>query len=81
MQLAQQVPAKVDGLVSYGPWGGSGGSMFEDGIGMYKGIKHIKISRNLGLVSMRVLYIDHNGYDVWGDRQGGTGGFVRDKVM
>ncbi|KAL9673938.1 hypothetical protein QQ045_030202 [Rhodiola kirilowii] len=78
-KLPHRVPTKVDGPVTYGPWGGNGGTTFEDG--MYKGIKHIKISRNVGLVSIRVLYVDHNGHDVWGDRQGGTGGFLRDKVF
>uniref|UniRef100_A0A7N0V401 Jacalin-type lectin domain-containing protein n=1 Tax=Kalanchoe fedtschenkoi TaxID=63787 RepID=A0A7N0V401_KALFE len=78
-RLPRRVPTKVDGPVTYGPWGGTGGSAFEDG--MFKGIKHIKFSRNVGLVSIRVLYVDHNGLDVWGDRQGGTGGFIRDKVF
>ncbi|KAL9673167.1 hypothetical protein QQ045_029421 [Rhodiola kirilowii] len=77
--VAKLLPTKVDGSVTYGPWGGSGGSVFEDA--MYKGIKHIKISRNVGLFSIRVLYVDHNGHDVWGDRQGGTGGFLRDNVF
>ncbi|XP_051150763.1 jacalin-related lectin 3 isoform X2 [Andrographis paniculata] len=65
-------------VMSYGPWGGSGGSMFDDGI--YDGIRQIRISRNVGIVSIRVCY-DQNGQSVWGSRNGGKGAFKSDKII
>lgn len=72
--LAEQKPT---GFVTHGPWDGSGGTTFDDGV--YTGIRQITLSRNVGIVYMKVLY-EQNGEVVWGSRNGGTGGFKRDKV-
>lgn len=73
-----KVPPKVDGAITYGPWGGTGGSMFNDGT--YTGIRQINLSRNVGIVSMKVCY-DQDGKAVWGSKHGGTGGFRHDRVI
>ncbi|KAG8389917.1 hypothetical protein BUALT_Bualt01G0028800 [Buddleja alternifolia] len=80
------VPAKIErvppktakGVVTYGPWGGSGGSPFDDGV--YDGIKQINLSRNVGIVTIRVCY-EQNGQIVWGSKNGGTGGYKHDKIV
>ncbi|XP_030484910.2 jacalin-related lectin 3 [Cannabis sativa] len=71
--------SKIEGVVSCGPWGGTGGSSFDEGAG-YTGVKQINISRNVGIVYIRVLY-DRKGESVWGTKHGGTGGFKFDKVI
>lgn len=74
----ERVPSiKVDGVMTYVPWGGTGGSLFDDGI--YDGVRQIKVSRNVGIVSIRVCY-DQDGQAVWGSRNGGKGAFKSDKV-
>lgn len=71
-------PAKVGGVVTCGPWGGVGGYAFDDGT--YKGIRQINLSRNVGIVWIRVMY-DHDGDAIWGCKQGGTGGYKSDKIV
>ncbi|ERN01274.1 jacalin-related lectin 3 isoform X1 [Amborella trichopoda] len=67
------------GNVTHGPWGGNGGSIFDDGV--YTGIRQINLSRNVGIMSIKVLY-DRNGQAVWGNRHGGAAGsFKSDKVV
>ncbi|CAA7013568.1 unnamed protein product [Microthlaspi erraticum] len=66
------------GAKTYGPWGGTGGIMFDDGI--YTGIRQINLSRSVGIVSMKVCY-DFRGQAVWGSKHGGRGGFRHDKVV
>lgn len=74
----ERVPSKnVQGIMTYGPWGGNGGTLFDDGV--YDGIKEIHLSRNVGIVSIRVCY-DLNGHPQWGSKNGGTGGYKSDKV-
>ncbi|KAK7300935.1 hypothetical protein RJT34_11788 [Clitoria ternatea] len=68
---------KVGGAVTYGPWGGLGGYVFDDGT--YTGIRQINLSRNVGIAWIRVLY-DYEGETIWGSKQGGTGGFKTDKI-
>lgn len=77
MPAVKIVPTKVDGAVTYGPWGGSGGTAFDDGT--YTGIRQINVSRNIRIVYVKVFY-DANGEAVPGIRHGGTGGFKNDKV-
>ncbi|PON52020.1 Jacalin-like lectin domain containing protein [Parasponia andersonii] len=74
----KKVSLKVEGVVTCGPWGGTGGSSFDEGA--YTGIKQINVSRNVGIVSIKVLY-DRSGESVWGSKIGGTGGFRTDKVI
>lgn len=75
---ADKVPSKVEGVVTYGPWGGNGGSIFDDGA--YTGVRQINLSRNVGIVWIRILY-DQDGEAIWGNKQGGTGGFKTDKIV
>lgn len=64
-------------MVPCGPWGGSGGTIFDDGC--YSGIRQINVSRNVGIVYIRVLYACDEE-SIWGTRAGGAGGFKYDKV-
>ncbi|GLT92059.1 hypothetical protein SLE2022_099180 [Rubroshorea leprosula] len=68
----------VAGTVRLGPWGGTGGNAFDDGT--YTGIRQINLSRNVGIVWMKVCY-DCDGQAVWGSKHGGTGGFKNDKII
>jgi len=63
---------------TYGPWGGSGGTIFDDGI--YTGVWQINLTRAVGISSMKVLY-DRNGQAVWGNKHGFSGGVSPDKVI
>ncbi|XP_065621191.1 pentatricopeptide repeat-containing protein At1g19720 [Quercus suber] len=74
----EKVPSRVDGAVTYGPWGGTGGSTFDDGT--YTGIRQINLSRNVGIVWIRALY-DCDGDAIWGNRHGGSGGFKNEKII
>ncbi|XP_047981668.1 jacalin-related lectin 3 [Salvia hispanica] len=66
------------GVVTSGPWGGGGGSAFDDGV--YDGVRQINLSRNVCIVAVRVCY-ERNGEIVWGSKNGGTGAFKTDKVV
>lgn len=78
MTDTEKLQSKVEGgAKTYGPWGGTGGIMFDDGI--YTGIRQINLSRSVGIVSIKVCY-DFRGQAVWGSKHGGTGGFKHDKV-
>ncbi|KAL5999504.1 hypothetical protein ACLOJK_037789 [Asimina triloba] len=68
----------MGGPVSYGPWGGSGGVIFDDGV--YTGIRRIDITRNIGITSIKVVY-DRNGQAIWGSKNGGSGGIKTDKIV
>lgn len=72
-----KAPSIVEGMVTYGPWGGNGGYVFDDG--PYTGIRQIDLSRNIGIVWIRALY-DLDGEAVWGYKHGGAGGFKHEKV-
>ncbi|TMW82310.1 hypothetical protein EJD97_006283 [Solanum chilense] len=75
----ERVPSKtVKGVVTYCPWGGSGGNVFDDGI--YDGVRQVYLSRNVGFVSIRACY-DKNGQAIWGSKNGGTGGFKTEKII
>ncbi|XP_052487057.1 pentatricopeptide repeat-containing protein At1g19720 isoform X2 [Gossypium raimondii] len=74
-----KVPPRLpEGVLTYGPWGGQGGTKFDDGT--YTGIRQIVLSRNVGIVSMKVCY-DREGQAVWGSKHGGTGGFKTERIM
>jgi hypothetical protein len=65
--------------VVYGPCGGNGGSIFDDGI--YTGVRQIVLSRGVGISSIKVEY-DRNGLSMWGNRHGGsTGAFKTDRIV
>ncbi|XP_038991390.1 jacalin-related lectin 3-like [Hibiscus syriacus] len=75
----EKVPSKAqEGEITYGPWGGNGGTKFDDGT--YTGVRQIILSRNVGIVSMKVCY-DRDGQAVWGSKHGGTGGFKTDRII
>ncbi|KAJ9166061.1 hypothetical protein P3X46_020860 [Hevea brasiliensis] len=63
--------------VSYGPWGGNGGMLFDDGV--YTGVREIHLTRYGGVVSIRVCY-DLNGQAIWGNKNGGSGAIRLDKI-
>lgn len=69
---------EINGVVTSGPWGGSGGSTFDDGV--YDGVRQINLSRNVCVVALKVCY-EKNGQPVWGSKNGGTGAFKTDKVI
>ncbi|CAN8292369.1 unnamed protein product [Cochlearia groenlandica] len=71
-------PKAEGGAKTYGPWGGIGGIMFDDGI--YTGIRQINLSRSVGIVWMKVCY-DFRGQAVWGSKHGGRGGFKHDMIV
>ncbi|XP_039070036.1 jacalin-related lectin 3-like, partial [Hibiscus syriacus] len=60
----------------YGHGGGHGGAMFDDGT--YTGVRQIVLSRNVGIVSLKVCY-DREGQSLWGSN-GGIGGFKKERV-
>ncbi|MCL7040026.1 hypothetical protein MKW94_015620, partial [Papaver nudicaule] len=68
----------VPSVVSYGPWGGNGGTIFDDRV--YTGVRQVNLTRSLVLVSLKVLY-DKNGLAVWGSRNGGVGGMKSEKIV
>ncbi|KAK9743430.1 hypothetical protein RND81_03G238700 [Saponaria officinalis] len=74
----EKSPMVPPGVVSHGPWGGSGGTRFDDG--SFTGIREITISRNIGIVYLKVLY-EKDGEVVRGGRYGGTGGYRKDKIV
>ncbi|KAM7272996.1 hypothetical protein ACFE04_027660 [Oxalis oulophora] len=76
--IIDKVPTKPESVITYGPWGGNGGTTFDDG-GSYTGIRRISLSRSIAIVSMKVQY-DLKGQAVWGSKHGGTGGFKSDKI-
>lgn len=63
--------------VSYGPWGGNGGNIFDDGV--YTGVREVHLTRYGGVVSIRICY-DLNGKAIWGNKNGGSGGIRLDKI-
>ncbi|KAI3887437.1 hypothetical protein MKX03_022117 [Papaver bracteatum] len=63
--------SNLEGVVSYGPWGGNGGSTFDDEV--YTGIRQVNLTRSTALVSIEILY-DRNGQPIWGNKNGGAGG-------
>lgn len=63
--------------VSYGPWGGNGGNIFDDGV--YTGVREVHLTRYGGVVSIRICY-DLNGKAIWGSKNGGSGGIRLDKI-
>lgn len=69
--------AAVNGPETHGPWGGSGGTIFDDGT--YTGVWQINLTRAVGVTSMKVLY-DRHGQAVWGNKHGFSGGVSPDKV-
>ncbi|XP_011048835.1 PREDICTED: jacalin-related lectin 3-like isoform X1 [Populus euphratica] len=64
--------------VSYGPWGGNGGNIFDDGV--YTGVREVHLTRYGGVVSIRICY-DLNGKAIWGSKNGGSGGIRLDKIF
>ncbi|KAL5203031.1 hypothetical protein ABZP36_013983 [Zizania latifolia] len=62
----------------FGPWGGSGGTIFDDGA--YTGVWQINLTRAVGITSMKVLY-DRNGQAVWGNKHGFSGAVSPDKII
>ncbi|XP_043713347.1 jacalin-related lectin 3 [Telopea speciosissima] len=77
-KVINQSSSFADGPIPYGPWGGSGGTIFDDGT--FTGIRQVYLTRNAGITSIRVLY-DRNGQAIWGSKNGGSGGIRTDKII
>ena len=69
--------AAMSGPETHGPWGGSGGTIFDDGV--YTGVWQINLTRAVGVTSMKVLY-DRHGQAVWGNKHGFSSGVPPDKI-
>ncbi|XP_042493605.1 jacalin-related lectin 3 [Macadamia integrifolia] len=78
MYTTNKVSSYANGPVSYGPWGGNGGTIFDDG--NFTGVRQVYLTRNTGVTSIRVLY-DRNGQAIWGNKNGGAGGIRTDKIF
>ncbi|KAF6154291.1 hypothetical protein GIB67_026747 [Kingdonia uniflora] len=63
--------------ISVGPWGGQGGTMFNDGLN--KTIRQMVIGHGLGIDSIQTEY-DREVSSVWSGKHGGVGGAKVDKV-
>jgi hypothetical protein len=63
--------------VSVGPWGGSGGYSWDDGV--YSTIRQLVIVHGEGIDSIQIEY-DKEGDSVWSLKHGGSGGHKIDKV-
>ncbi|MQM16276.1 hypothetical protein Taro_049233 [Colocasia esculenta] len=57
--------------MAVGPWGGNGGSPWDDG--SYSGVREIKLIYANGIDSIQVLY-DKNGKPFQAEKRGGDGG-------
>lgn len=66
------------GIVTHGPWGGTGGILFNDGI--HSGVREIHLTRYGGVTSIRVCY-DQMGQAIWGIKNGSSGGIRTDKIV
>ncbi|XP_026444839.1 jacalin-related lectin 3-like [Papaver somniferum] len=61
--------SNLEGVVSYGPWGGNGGSMFDDEV--YTGIRQVKLTRSTAQVIIVKEPVPH-GPGPWGGDGGKT---------
>ncbi|XP_077219963.1 jacalin-related lectin 3-like [Tasmannia lanceolata] len=73
----EKFPSNNGGPVTYGPWGGNGGTVFDDGV--YTGVRQINLTRNVGITSIKIQY-DKNGQAIWGNKHGGSGGIRSEKI-
>ena len=64
--------------VTVGPWGGNGGSSWEDGI--YSTVRQLVIVYGAGIDSIKIEY-DQKGCSIWSDKHGGSGGLKTDEVI
>ncbi|GAU27699.1 hypothetical protein TSUD_126450 [Trifolium subterraneum] len=63
--------------VSVGPWGGSGGYSWDDGV--YSSIRQLVIVHGEGIDSIQIEY-DKDGDSVWSLKHGGSGGHKIEKI-
>ena len=56
-------------VIKVGPWGGRGGSPWDDG--PHRGVRSITVTYSRSLESIRVEYVDSNGRSVHGEKHGG----------
>ena len=76
-QVALGMP-RQPGLNQSGPWGGEGGTAWDDGV--YTGFKQIVITRGDAICSIQVQY-DQNGKSVWSAPRGRTNDVCSYHVM
>ncbi|CAL9102457.1 unnamed protein product [Musa textilis] len=65
------------GPMIYGPWGGSSGTIFDDGV--YTCVQQLNLTRRVSITLLKVLY-DRYGQAVWVNRHGGGRGMKTDKI-
>ncbi|XP_017981485.1 PREDICTED: pentatricopeptide repeat-containing protein At1g19720 isoform X2 [Theobroma cacao] len=63
--------------ISVGPWGGQGGSSWDDGV--YFTVRQLVIAHGSGIDSIQIEY-DNKGNSIWSKKHGGGGGSMTDKV-
>ncbi|WRX30428.1 Jacalin-like lectin domain - like 2 [Theobroma cacao] len=63
--------------ISVGPWGGQGGSSWDDGV--YFTVRQLVIAHGSGIDSIQIEY-DNKGNSIWSKKHGGGGGSKTDKV-
>ena len=73
-----EINSNTKQAVSYGPWGGNGGIIFDDGA--YTGVREVLLTSQGAIVSIQICY-DLNGKATWGRKNGGSGGQRLDKVL
>ncbi|GLJ05514.1 hypothetical protein SUGI_0019430 [Cryptomeria japonica] len=61
-----------------GPWGGSGGTPWDDGV--YTGVKTLHLVHASCIDSLRIEY-DKGGRSVWSEKHGGDGGATNNKIQ
>nr|CAD1841739.1 unnamed protein product [Ananas comosus var. bracteatus] len=69
---------KEKNLVEVGPWGGLGGSPWDDGV--YTTVRQVVVVHGAAIDSIQIEY-DRNGSSVWSGKHGGNGGSRIHKVM
>lgn len=74
----QQQQGDKNLIVFVGPWGGNGGTVWDDGI--YHGVREIKLVYDHCIDSISVVY-DKNGKPVRSEKHGGHGGNKTTEVM
>ncbi|XP_042493606.1 jacalin-related lectin 19-like [Macadamia integrifolia] len=71
--ISEEKPMKV------GPWGGQGGSHWDDGV--YTDVRQLSITHGQGIDSLHIEYVDLKGSFLFSVKHGGKGGSKTDKVI
>nr|CAJ38387.1 jacalin-domain protein [Plantago major] len=69
--------ADEEKAIVVGPWGGQGGTTWDDG--SYSGVREITLTYGRCIDSIRIVY-EKNGKPVSGEKHGGVGGFKTTEI-